>query len=71
MPLSVNTQAANRHDVTLVQNGFDFYMIGAKPEKPIGEKASDSDPPDQTPKDHCVGMIAPHRSNRTLETRGG
>jgi len=43
LPLSVSTHAANHHEVTLVQLSFDFYMIEAKPEKLIGDKAYDSD----------------------------
>ena len=46
LPLSVSTHAANHHEVTLVQLSFDFYMIEAKPENLIGDKAYDSDPLD-------------------------
>ena len=44
LPLAVTTHAANHHEVTLVQLTFDFYMIEAKPENLIGDKAYDSDP---------------------------
>ena len=43
MALAVNTHAANHHEVTLVQLGFEFYMIEVKPEKLIGDRAHDSD----------------------------
>jgi hypothetical protein len=43
LPLSASTHAANHHEVTLVQLSFDFYMIEAKPENLIGDKAYDSD----------------------------
>jgi len=43
LPLSVSTHAANHHEVTLVQLSFDFYMIEAKPQNLIGDKAYDSD----------------------------
>jgi hypothetical protein len=44
LPLSVSTHAANHHEVTLVQLSFDFfYMIEAKPENLIGDRAYDSD----------------------------
>src|SRR5438552_394538 len=43
LPLAVTTHAANHHEVTLVQLTFDFYMIEAKPENLIGDKAYDSD----------------------------
>ena len=32
LPLSVSTHAVNHHEVTLLELGFDFYMIEAKPE---------------------------------------
>src|SRR5688572_23638995 len=43
LPLSVSTHAANHHEVTLVQLSFDFYMLEAKPEHLIGDRAYDSD----------------------------
>src|SRR5262245_36401128 len=42
--LSVGTHAANHDEVRLVQLCFDFYMIEAKPENLIGDRAYDSDP---------------------------
>lgn len=72
LPLSVSTHAANHHEVTLVQLSFDFYMIEAKPEKLIGDKAYDSDRLDAELKKEGVEMIAPHRSNRRiLKTQDG
>ena len=71
LPLSVSTHAANHHEVTLVQLSFDFYMIEAKPENLIGDKAYDSDELDATLKKQGVEMIAPHRSNRKLKTQDG
>jgi hypothetical protein len=44
LPLSVSTHAANHHEVRLVQLCFDFYMIEAKPQNLIGDRAYDSDP---------------------------
>jgi len=69
LPLSVSTHAANHHEVTLVQLSFDFYMIEAKPENLIGDKAYDSDALDESLKKQGVEMIAPHRSNRKLKTQ--
>src|SRR5262245_18488283 len=43
LPLSVSSHAANHHEVRLVQLCFDFYMIEAKPENLIGDRAYDSD----------------------------
>ena len=71
LPLSVSTHAANHHEVTLVQLSFDFYMIEAKPENLIGDKAYDSDELDTSLKKQGVEMIAPHRSNRKLKTQDG
>src|ERR1700752_2622439 len=42
LPLAVTTHAANHHEVRLVQLCFDFYMIEAKPENLIGDRAYDS-----------------------------
>ena len=65
LPLSVSTHAANHHEVRLVQLCFDFYMIEAKPENLIGDRAYDSDPLDEQLRRHSIEMIAPHRSNRS------
>ena len=64
LPLAVSTHAANHHEVTLVQLSFDFYMIEAKPENLIGDRAYDSDKLDDELKKDGIEMIAPHRSNR-------
>ena len=71
LPLSVTTHAANHHEVTLVQLSFDFYMIEAKPQHLIGDKAYDSDALDAQLKKDGVQLIAPHRSNRKMKTRDG
>jgi transposase len=39
LPLSVSTHAATHHEVTLVPLSFDFYMLEAKPEYLIGDRA--------------------------------
>ena len=64
LPLSISTHAANHHEVTLVQLSFDFYMIEAKPETLIGDRAYDSDPLDDALRKDGIDMIAPHKSNR-------
>ena len=62
LPLSVSTHAANHHEVRLVQLCFDFYMIEAKPENLIGDRAYDSDPLDQRiHEQYGVQLIAPHK----------
>ena len=65
LPLSVSTHAANHHEVCLVQLCFDFYMIEAKRENLIGDRAYDSDPLDEGLRNDGIEMIAPHRSNRS------
>jgi hypothetical protein len=67
LPLAVTTHAANHHEVTLVQLTFDFYMIEAKPEKLIGDRAYDSDRLDDDLKNDGIEMIAPHRKNRVMQ----
>ena len=47
-----------------MQLSFDFYMIEAKPEKLIGDKAYDSDPLNAGLNAEGVEMIAPHRSGQ-------
>ena len=64
LPLAVSTHAANHHEVTLVQLSFEFYMIEAKPEKLIGDRAYDSDKLDEELRAEGIEMIAPHRNNR-------
>ena len=64
LPLAVSTHAANHHEVTLVQLSFDFYMIEAKPENLIGDRAYDSDKLDEELKKEGIEMISPHRKNR-------
>ena len=60
---------ANHHEVTLVQLSFDFYMLEAKPEHLIGDRAYDSDGLEDGLRQNGVNMIAPHRPIRKLKTR--
>ena len=72
LPLSVSAHAANHHEVTLAQLSFDFYMIEAKPENLIGDRAQGSDKLDEDLRSEGIKMIAPHRSNRRrLKTHEG
>jgi len=71
LPLSVSTYAANHHEVTLVQLSFEFYMIEAKPENLIGDKAYDSDQLDEQLRRDGIEMIAPHRGTRKRKTQDG
>jgi hypothetical protein len=71
LPLSVSTQAANHHEVRLVQLCFDFYMIEAKPETLIGDRPYDSDPlDDELRKDGIeMGRAAPIQSPQARHAR--
>jgi len=71
VPLSVSTHAANHQEVTLVQLSFDFYMLEAKPEHLIGDRAYDSDGLDDDLKQDGMNLIAPHRSTGKLKTQDG
>lgn len=71
LPLLVSTHAANHHEVTLVQLSFEFYMIEAKPQNLIGDRAYDSDVLDEQLRKDGVELIAPNRSNRKLKTQDG
>ena len=71
LPLSVSTHAANHHEVTLVRLSFDFYMLEAKPEQLIGDRAYDSDGFATNLTQDGVNLIAPYRSPRTLKPQDG
>ena len=64
LPLAVSTHAANHHEVTLVQLSFDFYMIEAKPENLIRDRAYDSDKLDEGLCQEGIEMTSPHKRNR-------
>ena len=69
LPLSVSTHAANYHEVRLVHLCFDFYMIEAKPENLIGDRAYDS----YSLMRSCEGMHRDDRAHgqRTSATQDG
>ena len=71
LPLSVSTHAANHHEVRLVQLCFDFYMIEAKPENLIGDRAYDSDPLDEELRQrrHRDDRAAPFQSQQAAHAR--
>ena len=57
------------HEVRLVQLCFDFYMIEAKPENLIGDRAYDGNPLDEEMRKDGIEMIAPHRTSRWKRPR--
>jgi transposase len=63
-PLSVHTESASPHEVTLVGPTLERSFLKEKPERLIGDKAYDSDPLDEALLDEGIEMIAPHRKNR-------
>ena len=69
LPVAASTHAANHHEVTLVQLTFDFYMIEAKPEKLIGDKAYDSDAIRDDLKGRGIRPVIPPRCNRNTAIR--
>jgi hypothetical protein len=71
LPLSVSTHAANYHEVRLVQLCFDFYMIEAKPENLIGDRAYDSDPLDEelAPRRHRDDRATSRQSQQAAYAR--
>jgi transposase len=71
LPLSVSTHAAHHHAVTLVHLSVDCYMLEAKPEPLIGDRAYDSEGLDNDLQPDGVNRIAPHRSTRKLKTQDG
>jgi hypothetical protein len=70
LPLSVSTHAANHHEVRLVQLCFDFYMIEAKPENLVGDRAYDSDPLDEfAPGRHRDDRTSPLKPREAADAR--
>ena len=63
-PVQIFGAGSNHHEVRLVQLCFDFYLIEAKPENLVGDRAYDSDPLDDSLRQEGIELIAPHRSNR-------
>src|SRR5260370_17724906 len=62
---SVRMRRTITKSACLVQLCFDFYMIEAKPENLIGDRAYDSDPLDDELRRDGIEMIAPYRCNRS------
>lgn len=62
--LSVLVGSASPHEVKLVEKVLEERFTEPSPRKPIGDKAYDSDPPDEALHQQGIDMIAPHRGNR-------
>ena len=64
LPLALHTDSASPHEVTPVRAALDEIVTVGQPGRSIGDRAHDSDPPDNAPAAQGIGMMAPHRRNR-------
>ncbi len=64
LPVSVCTNSASPHEVTLVQQAVDARFVEDLPERLIGDRAYDSDPLDAELAAQGIQMVSPHRRNR-------
>ena len=64
IPLSLYTESASAHEVTLVEATLARGFLKEEPKRLVGDKAYDSDPLDETLLERGIEMIAPHRTNR-------
>ena len=64
VPIAIDTQAANHHEVKLVTSTIESRFISDLPQCLIGDKAYDSDPLDAELHELDIDMIAPHKKNR-------
>ena len=60
LPLAVHTDSARPHEVTLVQATLNEIVTMGQPRRIIGDRAYDSDPPDNALAAQRIEMIAPH-----------
>jgi transposase len=67
IPLSLHTESASAHEVTLVEATLARCFLKDEPKRLVGDKAYDSDPLDETLLERGIEMIAPHRHNRKKE----
>ena len=64
IPIAIDTQSANHHEVKLVTSTLEARFISDLPKRLIGDKAYDSDPLDAELEELHIDMIAPHKKNR-------
>jgi transposase len=67
LPLAVHTDAANPHEVTLVDATIDATVTVGRPERLVGDRAYDCDPLDERLAEDGIELIAPHRRNRSRQ----
>jgi transposase len=71
LPIGVHVKAANRHEVTQVQETLVSVFTDEVPELLIGDKGYDSDPLDADLAKQDIELIAQHRNNRKRKTQDG
>ena len=65
LPISVCIASASPHEVTLVEQTVDSSFLEHAPDKLIGDRAYESDPPDERVlAERRVEMISSHRASR-------
>jgi transposase len=64
LPVFVYAASASPREVSLLGETLEASFVEEKPERPIGDRAYDSDPLDAWLKAEGIEMIAPHRKNR-------
>jgi len=69
LPVAIDSGPANPHESTLVQGLFDFMLGDQTPLRLIGDKAYDSDKLAEELMLRDCELIAPHRSNRSPQTK--
>jgi hypothetical protein len=64
LPIAVSIASATPHEVRLVDQTLDNIFVDETPQRPIGDKAYDSDSLDERLlKKRGIEMIAPNRGN--------
>ncbi len=71
VPLAVTIDSASPHESKLVDETLAGSFLDELPEKLIGDKAYDSDPPDRhLDEEYGIEMVAPNRENRSNTQNG-
>ena len=65
LPVAIHTASAAPHEVALVHPTLAWRLTAAPPHRLIGDRASDSDPLDQSLAALGIEMIAPHKRTWT------
>ena len=71
LPVSVCTESATPHEVTLVMSTLLQMVVPDAPQDLIGDNAYDSDRLDAELRPFGIELVAPHRRNRRNSTQDG